>query len=165
MNHSVLVELCHMMKQMVFWQTYYCPITSSQTMRLWNPSRCLRKPRISTKHRPRDAKDVRKSVFRYDVSSASENIKSTMCIPIKIYNEVQWYARICIKYVYQIVPSACRCWRFKKMKQLKEEMAKRIVFEMQKQRGFEVEDASTIEHMVVEMPMKWHEKIHAQLNE
>ena len=51
------------------------------------------------------------------------------------------------------------------MKQLKEEMAKRIVFEMQKQRGFEVEDASTIEHMVVEMPMKWHEKIHAQLNE
>ena len=64
-------------------------------------------------------------------------------------------------YVISVVPGTRRGGSFEKRKNCRKKMVYRKVFEMQKQRSVE----PTNEHMVVEMPMKWHERIRTQLTE
>ena len=60
-----------------------------------------------------------------------------------------------------VVPGTRRGGSFEKRNNCRKKMVYRKVFEMQKQRSVE----PTNEHMVVEMPMKWHERIRTQLTE
>ena len=62
-------------------------------------------------------------------------------------------------YVYQVVPGTGRGGSFE-WNNYRKKMAYRNVFEMQNQRSVVT---STNEQMVVEMPMGWHERIHAPL--